>query len=186
MFYQQNNFLTKLILFTLLAININFVFAANRTKGATQTVDIKAQYLLLDEKKGISKYRGNVYFKKGTLAIKADTITLYHRGKKLTRALITGSPADVKHYPDNEPKVHSQANKMEYFVKKERLTLKGRAFVNQGDNHFSGETIEYDTRQRTVMAAGTQNKAGNTKNTRPNSRVHVIIGPTDKTRKKDQ
>lgn len=164
----------------LITLSLNIAHAANKTKPATQTIDIKAQYLLLDEKQGISKYKGNVFFKKGTLTIKADSITLYYDGKQISKALIYGSPADVQHYPDNEAKVHSQAKKMEYLLTKERLTLKGQAFVHQGDNHFNGEIIEYDTRQRTIIAAGNQNKQGNTenlKNTPPNSRVHVIIGP---------
>lgn len=154
-----------------------------------QTIDIKAQYLLLDEKKGISKYRGNVFFKKGTLSIKADTVTLFYNNKELTKALIVGSPADVLHYPDNEAKVHSQAKIMEYFVTEERLTLKGKAFVDQGDNHFSGETIEYDTRQRTITAAGNKSTlpgAENSKNTPASRRVHVIIGPTEKIQQNDE
>jgi lipopolysaccharide export system protein LptA len=185
MFCQQNNFLTKLIVLLLLAISINFAYAASKTKAKPQTIDIKARYLLLDEKKGINKYQGNVYFKKGTLAIKANTITLYYDGEKLTKVLIYGSPADVQHYPDNEAKVHSQAKKMEYLVAEDRLTLKGQAFVDQGDDHFSGETIEYDTRQRTITAAGNQSKAVNTKNSKnsqPNRRVHVIIGPRKETK----
>ena len=146
----------------------------------SQTIDIKANYLLLDENKGISKYKGQVLFTKGTLSIKADTVTLYYHGEKLTKALITGSPADVHHEPDNEDKVHSQAQEMEFFVTEDKLSLKGQAFVDQGSRHFSGEYIEYDTRQRIITAAGNQTSiesAENTKITPPNSRVHVIIGP---------
>ena len=189
MLYQQNNVLIRLIVSILLASSFNITHAASKPKAASQIIDIKAQYILLDEKKGISKYEGNVFFKKGTLSIQADTITLYYDGKQLTKAFITGSPADVQHYPDNEAKVHSQAKEMEYRAAEDRLTLKGQAFVDQGDNHFSGEIIEYDTRQRTVTAAGTQNKVVNTeksKNTPPNRRVHVIIGPKDDIKNKDQ
>ena len=159
----------------LLTITIRPAFAANVNQ---ETIDITAHYLLLDEKNGVSKYRGAVFFKKGTLSIKADTITLYYNAGKLTKALIVGSPADVLHYPDNEAKVHSQAKKMEYFVYEERLTLKGQAFVDQGDRHFSGETIEYDTRQRTITAAGDQHNAIKSDKTPSKSRVHVIIGPS--------
>lgn len=145
-----------------------------------QTVDIKANYLLLDENKGIRKYKGQVLFSKGTLSIKADTVTLFYDGEILTKALITGSPADVHHEPDNEDKVHSQAREMEFFVAEDKLSLKGQAFIDQGSRHFSGEYIEYDTRQRIITAAGTQTSIENAENakiTPPNSRVHVIIGP---------
>ncbi len=185
MFYLQNKLFSLnsvLNLFLIFILIISVVHAESRSKEKQQTIDIKAQYLFLDEKKGISKYKGNVLFTKDTLTIKADTVTLYYDGQKLIKALITGSPADVQHRPDNEEKVHSQANKMEYFVAQDRLVLKGQAFVDQGNRHFSGEYIEYDTHQRTIKAAGSQNSMGNTenqKNSPPKGRVHVIIGPTE-------
>lgn len=174
MFYLQNKLLSSFVLMMILS---STSYAANQ-----QTLDIKAQYLLLNEKNGISKYKGNVLLSKDSLIIKADTVTLYYKNKELTKALIIGSPADVQHKPDNEEKVHSQANKMEFFVREDRLVLKGNAFVDQGNRHFSGEYIEYDTRQRIITAAGNQNKslnAENVKNSPPKQRVHVIIGPAD-------
>lgn len=173
MFCLKNKFFS---LFKLLILSfiISPTFAANLKQ---ETIDITAQYLLLDEKKGISRYKGQVLLKKGTLSIKADTVTLYYNDGELTKALITGSPADVLHYPDNEPKVHSQAKEMEYFVSEDRLTLKGHAFVDQGNRHFSGEIIEYDTHQRTITAAGNQSNVIKSEKTPPMGRVHVIIGP---------
>ena len=174
MFYLQNKTLLSLMLMT---VAVSSSFAA-----AQQILDIKAQYLLLNEKNGISEYKGNVLLSKDSLIIKADTVILYYENKKLSKALITGSPADVHHQPDNEEKVHSQANKMEFFVNEDRLVLKGDAFVDQGNRHFSGEYIEYDTRQRIITAAGNQNKllnAENENNSPPKGRVHVIIGPTN-------
>jgi len=174
MSYRQNKFLALLML--------SLVATLAQASNHTETIDIKARYLLLDEKKGISKYKGNVLFTKGTLIIKADTITLYYDDNKLNKAVITGSPADVQHQPDDEPKIHSQANKMEYFVAEERLFLKGQAFVDQGNRHFSGESIEYDTRQRIITAANNSSSAidsKNTENSPPKGRVHVIIGPTE-------
>ena len=176
MYYLQNKLL---LLITFSLITVSQVHAGKKSNIKQQTIDIKAQYLLLDEKKGISKYKGNVRFTKNTLIIKADTITLHYDGEKLTKALIVGTPADVRHQPDNEAKVHSQANAMEYFVTEDRLILKGKAFVDQGDRHFSGEYIEYDTRQRTIMAAGSNKKKTNKENSKkspPKERVHVIIG----------
>ena len=177
MFCLQNKFLSLFVLLIIIPSSPTYA-------DKQQVIDIKAQYLLLDENKGISKYKGNVLFTKDTLTIKADTVTLYYKDKILTKAFITGSPADVNHQPDNEAKVHSQANIMEFFVSEDRLILKGQAFVDQGNRHFSGEYIEYDTRQRIITAAGNQNRllnAENAKNSPSKGRVHVIIGPTDDT-----
>lgn len=181
---NKNSFIWLTLIFL---CSLHAVQAANKTstKSPQDPIDIKAQYLLMDESKGISRYKGNVLFTKGTLVIKADTVTLYSDGETLKKAIITGSPADIQHQPDNEEKVHSQANRMEYIVATEELTLTGRAFVDQGDQHFSGEVIKYNTQQRTVTASGSQsNLATQAKNTddqslnnRPSGRVHVIIGP---------
>lgn len=149
------------------------------TKTEKHTVNIKANSLLLDEKKGISEYKGKVLFTKGSLIIKANAITLFYKNNKLIKAMISGFPADVKHKPDNEAKMHSQANNMEFFVEEERLVLQGDAFVKQGNRHFSGEIIEYDTQQRSITAAGNQDTIKNSKNTPPKGRVHVIIGPNE-------
>ena len=188
MYCLQNKFFYLLALL-IISLAINPVHAANKKgqKLKPQIIDVKAQSLLVDEKNGISKYKGNVQFTKDTLVIKADSITLYFNKEKLTKALIYGSPADVQHQPDNEDKVHSQANSMEFFVTEDRLILKGQAFVDQGERHFSGEYIEYDTRQQTIIAAGNQKDSVSTKNsenTQPEGRVHegrvhVIIGPDE-------
>jgi lipopolysaccharide export system protein LptA len=183
MFLLNDKFLTVIIL--LIACCSGVAQAANKitAKAEPEPIDIKAQYLVLDENTGISKYKGQVVFTKGTLIIKADAITLYHNAGKLTKAVITGSPADIQHQPENEARVHSQANKIEYFVTQEKLILKGNAFVDQGERHFSGEKIEYDTQRRLVTASGKNlNQAKPTKESaiKPSTgRVHVIIGPTE-------
>jgi len=186
MYCLQNRFyliLFGVLILLTLSLCVNPAYAAKQSKAKQHTIDIQANYLLLDEQKGISIYKGKVLFTKDTLVIKADTVTLYYDGEKLTKAEILGSPADVRHEPDNEDKVHSQANEMEYFVAEEKLTLKEQAFVDQGSRHFSGEYIEYDTRQRIITAAGKQSQAvnGEASTSSPtNNRVHVIIGPTEK------
>ena len=166
----------------LMVFSTHSVHAGKKSKAIQEPIDIKAQYLLLDEKKGISKYKGKVLFTQGTLIIKADAITLHHDGEKLIKAFIVGSPADVKHQPEDEEKVHSQAKKMQYFVTKQKLILRGDAFVDQGDNHFSGEKIEYDTQKKMVTAVGKKTNNSSTqqdtiKNKSSNGRIHVIIGP---------
>jgi len=178
MFHLNNTFLTICTLFILFLPGSSH---AENKKTAKEPIDIKAEYLLIDENKGISKYKGNVIFTQGTLIIKADSVILYSNGEKLTKAFITGSPADIQHQPEGEPKVHSQAKNIDYFVNKEKLILRGDAFVNQGDKHFSGEKIEYNTRQKIVTASGNKTEHTETSKTSeksaPSGRVHVIIGP---------
>ena len=175
MFHLKNKHFLWFSLF-LIILGMHPACAENNNTNS-EPVDIKAHYLLLDEKNGLSIYKGAVLLSKGSLIIKADEITLYSDGKELTKALIVGSPADVQHQPENEAKVHSQAKTIEYFVTENRLELKGDAFVDQGDRHFSGEFIKYDTRQRIITASSQQKDQINPENDSPKRRVHVIIGP---------
>ena len=186
MSYLQNDSYLKaqyllILVLTLCSVIFTPVASVAADKTKQQALDIQASYMLLDENKGISTYKGKVLFKKDTLVIKADSMTVYFTGEKINKVSIIGSPADVRHAPDNEAKVHSQAKKMEYLVTQDKLTLTGQAFVTQGNRHFSGESIEYDTRQRILSAAGdkttvTNNEESST-DTTTNQRVHVIIGP---------
>lgn len=171
-------FFRIILVFTASSMSIAAAQAYAKNKTNSHKVDIQARYLLLDDNQGISTYEGNVVFTKGTLVIKADTMTLYYDGEKLSKVLILGSPADVRHQPDNEAQVHSQAKKMEYLLAEDKLTLTGQAFVTQGSRHFSGETIEYDTRQRIVSASGNPpaSNVETAQDAATNSRVHVIIG----------
>ena len=77
---------------------------------------------------------------------------------------------------------------MEYFVSQDRLELLGAASVTQGNRHFSGEHIIYDTRQHNITAGAIQSPLESVKSSapetepnqvlqQPNGRVHVIIGP---------
>ena len=166
-------------------------FLSNTFSHYTQPepIDIKADYLLFDEKKGLSEYKGQVLFSKKTLKVKANTITLNHQDNRIIKGLIQGSPVEILHAPDNEAKVTSQARKMEYFVTQDRLELLGEASVTQGNRHFSGEHIIYDTRQQNITAGAIQSQLESVKSatieTEPeveqpsNGRVHVIIGPVN-------
>ncbi|MFK5913270.1 MAG: lipopolysaccharide transport periplasmic protein LptA [Woeseiaceae bacterium] len=177
MLYKKNKLLT--LLFTL------FLTVYTSPSFATQNkdvIDIKSQRLLFDEAKGISQYKGHVVMKKGTLTIKASSITVYYKNKKLSKAIIIGSPANIEQHPDNEKSAYAQANRMEYYVDEERLILKGDASVQQGERFFSGEEVEYDTRQRIILASGKNEGSLENKNeSSSNGRVHVIIGPAKET-----
>lgn len=167
---------------------IEFLSKTSSHYSQPEKINIIADYLLFDEIKGLSEYKGNVLFSKETLKIKADSITLNHQNNKVTKGLIQGSPAEILHEPDNEAKVTSQARKMEYFVSQDRLELLGAASVTQGNRHFSGEHIIYDTRQHNITAGAIQSPLESVKSSapetepnqvlqQPNGRVHVIIGP---------
>lgn len=133
-------------------------------------IDIKADRVEVNQRKQISHYIGNVRLVQGSMKIEANDVVVYMAHGKLDKIMITGNPAHFQQQPQNhEGLVTSTAQNMEYYAQQQRLLLKHNAEVNQGNNHFRGEFIEYDTRTSTVKA----NRGANS-----NARVHAIIQPS--------
>ena len=142
-----------------------------------QPIHIKADRITVNEKQGVSFYQGNVKFTQGSLRVTGDEVTVFLQGDVLSKVIVIGNPATLKQLPDHrqEP-VNSKARRMEYDAKKEVVYLIDNAEVQQGPNSFSGNYIEYDTRNSVVSA-----RKGET----DDSRVHVIITPPKKDTEED-
>lgn len=118
-----------------------------------QPIHIEAEEVEIDKQKGISRYRGNVLLKQGSLVIRGNTVLLHHKNGQLEKVIITGKPASFQQTPDiGGISIVSQAQRMEYIAKQSRLLLFQNAEVSQGNNVFSGEEIAYDIVKGTVVA----------------------------------
>lgn len=118
-----------------------------------QPIFIEADQVEIDKLKGYSRYQGNVKFVQGSLIIRGETVLLYHKDGVVDKVMIDGQPASFQQMPDKGGiTIVSQANKMEYSARQSRLFLFDAAQVSQGKNSFSGEKIEYDIINSTVVA----------------------------------
>ncbi|MDH5570692.1 MAG: lipopolysaccharide transport periplasmic protein LptA [Gammaproteobacteria bacterium] len=137
-----------------------------------QPIEINADSMVAEEPKGFSHYKGNVQISQGSLRVEADEVIIYFIDGALNKLIIKGQPAHLQQLPENnqEP-VFSKANLMEYYATTDQLFLIENAEVKQGDNLFSGEHIEYDTRNSTVSAKSNGKQSG---------RVQAIIVPQKK------
>ncbi len=107
----------------------------------------------IDKLKGFSRYEGNVKLVQGSLVIRGEIILLYHKDGLVDKVVIDGEPASFQQMPDKgDATILSQAHKMEYFAKQSRLFLFDAAKVTQGNNSLTGEKIEYDIVNSTVIA----------------------------------
>lgn len=171
--------LNKTLLITSLLLSLTQPVWALRS-DRDKTINIKADNVVIDEKKAISHYRGNVSLKQGTLIITADEVIVHLIKGRLDRIVIHGKPARFEQQPENKQEiVKSIANHMEYFSTKEHLVLTENAEIIQGGNRFQGDHIEYDTYNSIVKASKDSNST---------SRVHAVIEPAkedDKPPKQD-
>ncbi len=126
-----------------------------------QPIHIDADRMIAEQPKGYSHYIGNVHITQGSLKIDADEVYIYLVDGLLNKLIIIGSPAKLQQLPDNSTKVvYSRARRMEYYASTDQLLLMKDAEVWQGGNHFSGEHIEYDTRNSRISANSEGKKSG--------------------------
>ena len=142
-----------------------------------QPIEIEADHAQLDDKQGITQYKGRAILTQGTLRIEGDIITFYYdENKQLIKAIAEGNLATYKqiHKQGDEP-VRARALKMEYLAKDQKIYLIGKGHVWQAGDEFSGSRIEYDIAKNIVNA----NSAPVTVDgeTRKAERVHIIIQP---------
>ncbi len=142
------------------------------TSDRQQPIRITADRMIVDERKGVSRYQGHVFLKQGSLEIRGDQLTVHFRQGKIIQIVATGSPARLRQKPDKLEMIRSSARRMEYDTRNGRLLLIDNAHVTQGANRFSGARIEYDTLNSIVAAR----RAGENEN----GRVHAIIEPANK------
>ena len=135
-----------------------------------QAIHIESDRVEIKEKEEISHYTGHVYLTQGTLKITADDVKVILKDGELNKIIIKGKPAKIEQKPDeNQQLVQSEALHIEYFAGEEYLLLKENALWQQGENHISGNVLEYYTRTSTVKARKTEGDE--------DARVQAVIQP---------
>lgn len=139
----------------------------------SQPIYIKSDTAEINDAKGISIYRGKVTIDQGTINLKADTITIYNGAKGISRLVAIGEPAHYQqqHRP-NEPLTHAFGNTIEYFLTDERIAIVHSARLEQEQNSFAGDRIDYDMKRKVVNAYSDSSPGSGKK-----SRVEMIIQP---------
>jgi lipopolysaccharide export system protein LptA len=146
------------------------------TKDAQQPITIEADQAKVDEKRGISTYKGHVVLHQGGILIKGDKLMVYSQEGELEKMIATGKP--VTYFQKGETTstdISGKAQRMEYYANDNRLVLMEGAKLTQGPNQFSGNRITYDTEREVVSA--TVSESGK-------ERVQVTIQPKKKDDKK--
>lgn len=137
-----------------------------------QPMHIQADRVELDEKTGVSTYRGAVELSQGSLHLTADSLTVHRIGNKVERLVADGTPATFRQRPDNAVQdTHGQARHLEYRADDATIELSGQARLWNNGDEFSSARIVYDADQNRVRANGGESKDG---------RVHAIIHPRRK------
>lgn len=137
-----------------------------------QPLNIQADQAVIDQRKGISTYRGKVHVVQGTMEINGNELIMHHDDAgKPTSITINGNLATYKQQIQlNEPEVHGEATQMLYMTNSDILTLIGKARVTRGTDVVEGEKILYDRQNDRILANG--ESTGNSQ-----GRVQITITP---------
>lgn len=134
-----------------------------------QPIHVHADRVELDNRSGISTYRGHVTLEQGSLYLSAELLVVHRAANTLERIEAEGQPVRFRQRPEGaSADIEGEAWRLEYRATEDRLLLRGAASVQQGGDRFTGERIDYDIVKSRVEASGQGNGEG---------RVHAIIQP---------
>ena len=162
-----------------LLISLAFLYLPHTTLAQQQDgkrpLNIEADQLKMDEKKGSSIYSGHVKISRGSLLIKGDKVIIQtddNKGLKFIQ--VEGKPARFKQINDKGQTISAQAQQMVYMDSSGILKLSKSAELLQNKNIFRAEKIIYNTRTD-VVQAGTKTPAP--KGSSKTERVFITIHP---------
>ncbi|WBA80886.1 lipopolysaccharide transport periplasmic protein LptA [Endozoicomonas sp. GU-1] len=138
-----------------------------------QPIQIDSDTADIDNKKGVSVYRGDVVMTQGTTRITGDVITIYTRDRELTRVIARGNKARAYYeelQPGEQGMVQAWGNTIRYDVESDQIELIKNAQLSQKGDTFTGEQIDYNLTLQTVNAKGTPSQGDN-------GRVQMVIQP---------
>ena len=164
----------KLMAFLMLAMPaLGWALPSDREKP----INIEADHAQLDDREGVTQYKGDAILTQGTLRIEGDIITFYYdANKQLIKAVAQGKLATYQqvHNPGEAP-VKAKALQMEYYADRQKIYLMGEGHVWQAGDEFTGNRIEYDIARNIVTANSSPVTVGG--EPQKKGRVHIIIQP---------
>lgn len=118
---------------------------------------------------GTTVFLGNVHLVQGTLDIQAARAEVIRKDGDVVKAVFTGNQVKMHQINDDDTPVDAVANRIEYDMQTDIITLTGNYTVKSPRGTNSGEKMVYDT------------KTGNMQSGGGGGRVKSVIQPKTKT-----
>jgi lipopolysaccharide export system protein LptA len=149
--------MSKLILLTTLFFS---TFAIALTEDAQRPIEIEAESVMVDEISGFNEFIGNAVVKQGSLAMTAEIIQVQTNvdGVETMKAKGTlDQPAKYIQSQENQERfIEATATLITYDVNEGMIFLVGDAYLIQGFDSFSGESLTYDINNDKVLVKGSE------------------------------
>ena len=135
-----------------------FVFAL--PQDSKQPNEIEAQSVVVDETTGFNEFRGDAEVRQGSLLLLADLIQVQTDNEEVVSMVAKGSlekPAKYIQSQENQARfIEATATLITYDVDEGMIYLVGNAYLVQGFDSFSGDTLNYDIDNDKVVVKGSE------------------------------
>ena len=149
--------MNKLILLMALFFS-TFAFALS--EDADQPIEIEAESVMVDETTGFNEFIGDAEVKQGSLVMTAEIIQVQTNADGVETMIAKGTiekPAKYIQSQENQARlIEATANLITYNVNEGMIFLVGDAFLVQGFDSFSGDSLTYDINNDKVLVKGSE------------------------------
>ena len=143
--------MSRALLFLVVLLAPVYAMAAGYDRQ--QPVHLRADRIDIDQKTGVSLYRGHVLFTQGTLKLTAARAQALNRGNVLQTITAEGAPVTFRHRPEGmEEFIEGEAGRAIYHAPTRRLDLYKNVSVQRGRDTFRGAVLHYDLENRSLIA----------------------------------
>ena len=150
-------FMSRLF-FLILIFSNSIAFALK--DDAQQPIEINANSVIVDEISGFNEFIGNAEVKQGSLFLFAELIQVQTNTDGVETMKATGSldsPARYIQSQENQARfIEATATLITYDVNEGMIFLVENAYLIQGFDSFSGDTLTYDINNDKVIVKGSK------------------------------
>lgn len=126
-------------------------------------IEIKAKTVIVDERRGLSIYTGDVKLTQGSLSLSAENVEIFSTQNKVTKVIAKGSSKQRAHYQQNQQNksglITADAENIIYSLQQETIHLKGNAHLVRSFDSFGAHTLDYDIKNDKIMAKQSKDAA---------------------------
>ena len=135
-------------------------FAFALSEDADQPIEIEAESVMVDETTGFNEFVGDAEVKQGSLVMTAEIIQVQTNADGVETMIAKGTiekPAKYIQSQENQARlIEATATLITYNVNEGMIFLVGDAFLVQGFDSFSGDSLTYDINNDKVLVKGSE------------------------------
>lgn len=124
------------------------------SSDSQKPMHVAADTAELNEKTGVSVYRGDVRVTQGSMVLIADTITVTAPRREIEKIVAEGDLASFRQLTDDGREIHAWAEHMEYRPDEDVILLLRNARLEEGGDTFASDRIRYHVTKEVVDAGG--------------------------------